>query len=312
LQEWDAAEKFARLLQDVQGQKSLSQQMLGLVYLGRQQQNESIEAFKKAYELSPTSIKPIVTLVRIYVRSGKLKEARSFLNSVLSVHAKNITAYTLLGQLSLYEKQPEQAEEYFRKSIEIDPKQTLGYRSLARIYLAEDRPDKAKKIITDGLEALPESPILSITLASIYENQKNYNKAIGIYEALLEKSPDLIVARNNLASLLTDHRKDEASLSRARSIAADFKNSRIPHFRDTWAWAQVKSDLQLEQAVVILEGVVKEVEKTAIFHYHLGKAYEKKGDHEKAVEQMKLVKNYSGSDTELSGKADQVLLQLAN
>ena len=310
LQEWDLAEKFARLLQDIRGQKSLSQQMLGLVYLGKQRQDESIEAFKKAYELSPSSSKPIVTLVRIYVRSGKLKEARSFLNSVLSVHAKNITAYTLLGQLSLYEKQPEQAEKFFLKSVEIKPEQVIGYRNLSRIYQLSKQPDKAEKIIRDGLNVLPGNPALGISLASIYENQKDFNKAIAIYEKLLEKSPKLIIARNNLASLLTDHRKDKASLEKARSITVDFKDSRIPHFRDTYAWVLVNSELQLEEAIIILQGIVKEVGQVPVFRYHLGRAYEKRGDHIKASEQLELAIEYSGPDTELSNKSRHILQQI--
>ena len=310
LQEWSAAEKFAKQLQEIEGQQALSQQMLGLVYLGKQQQDESIEAFKKAYELSPSSRKPVVALVRTYVRSGKLEEARSFLNSVLSVHANNVTAHTLLGQLSLYENQPEQAEKYFRKSIEIDPKHTPGYRSLARIYLSDNQPDKAVRVIIDALEVMPENPVLRITLASIYENQKDYNKAIGIYENLLKKNPDLIIARNNLASLLTDHRKDEASLSKARSIVTGFSDSKIPHFRDTYAWAQVNSGLQLEQAISILEGVVKEVKGVPVFRYHLGKAYEKKGDLNKAVEQLELAIELGGKDSDYYVDAMSVINSL--
>jgi predicted Zn-dependent protease len=128
----------------------------------------------------------------------------------------------MLGQLSLHEKQPEQAEKYFRKAVEIKPEQIIGYLSLARVYLLTKQPDKAEKIIMDGRKAMPENSALGISQASIYETLKDFNKAIDIYEALLEKNPDLIVARNNLASLLTDHRKDRASLDRARSISVAF------------------------------------------------------------------------------------------
>ena len=310
LQEWDAAEKFARLLEKIEGQEVLSQQMLGLVYLGKQQQDESIEAFRKADELSPSSSNSIVTLTRIYVRGGKLEEARSFLNSVLSVHANNVTAYMMLGQLSLHEKQPEQAEKYFRKAVEIKPEQIIGYLSLARVYLLNKQPDKAEKIIMDGRKAMPENSALGISLASIYETQKDFNKAIGIYEALLEKNPDLIVTRNNLASLLTDHRKDRASLDRARSISVVFKDSQIPYFRDTYAWVLVNSDLQLEQAVSILEGVVKEAGEIPVFHYHLGKAYEKTGDRKKATEQLELAIKQGGKESDFYDDAMSVINSL--
>ena len=277
LQEWDTAEKFIKMLRTIEGQEAVSHQMLGFVYQGKQLQEQSIEAFKKAYELSPSSSQPVLALVRSFVRTGKLEEARSFLNSILKVHADSIIAYTLLGQLSLHEKQPDQAEIYFRKAVEINPRNTTGYRRLAQIYMTDNQSEKAENIIMNGLEALPENSSLGMSLASIYEKQKNYNKAIGIYETLLDRNPGLVIARNNLASLLVDHRKDRASLDKARSITMEFKDSRIPHLRDTYAWSQINSDLQLEQAINILEGVVKEVGELPIFHYHLGKAYEKKG-----------------------------------
>lgn len=298
LQEWDTAEKFIKMLRTIEGQEAVSHQMLGFVYQGKQLQEQSIEAFKKAYELSPSSSQPVLALVRSFVRTGKLEEARSFLNSILKVHADSIIAYTLLGQLSLHEKQPDRAEIYFRKVVEIDPRNTTGYRRLAQIYMTDNQSEKAENIIMNGLEALPENLSLGMSLASIYEKQKNYNKAIGIYETLLDKKPDLVIAKNNLASLLVDHRKDRASLDKARSLTMEFKDSRIPHLRDTYAWSQINSDLQLEQAINILEGVVKEVGGEPIFRFHLGKAYEKKGDRKKAIEQLELAIEQGGKELE--------------
>ena len=127
----------------------------------------------------------------------------------------------------------------------------------------DKRPDKAEKVILDGLSALPEDTVLTMTLASIYEKQLEFQKAIGLYEKILDKNPDILVAKNNLASLLTDHRTDETSLSKARDIASEFKDSSIPHFRDTYAWALLNAGASVEEAVVILEDVVKESEKTA-------------------------------------------------
>jgi len=311
LKDWGAAEKIANMLQEIEGQEALSQQVLGVVYLGQEQREEGIKAFKRAHDLAPSASQPVVALVRTYVQSGKTDEAKRFLESILSVDADNLIAYTLLGQLSLFENQPDQAEKYFLKTVEINPKQTVGYRSLARIYVLDNKPEKAAKIIKDGLVALPTDPALTMSLASVYERQRDFDSAIDIYEKLLESNPDNLIAKNNLASLLTDHRGDSASLDRARSIAAEFRDSKIPHFRDTYAWAQVVSDQQLEQAVSILEGIVKEVERTAIFHYHLGKAYAKKSDPVKAAEQLELAIKYSGSDTDLLSKANQELQQMA-
>ena len=99
LGEWERAEQLARQLEKVEGQEALSQQMLGVIYQGKEQQEESIGAFRRAHELAPQSAQPIVSLVQTYARSGKPDEARRFLNSVLSVHEDNAIAYLLLGRV---------------------------------------------------------------------------------------------------------------------------------------------------------------------------------------------------------------------
>jgi tetratricopeptide (TPR) repeat protein len=234
------------------------------------------------------------------VRNGKVKEARQFLKSILQVNNENITAYLLLGQLSLFEKDPTGAIQQFNKAIEINPKAgAAAYRSLVDIYIRDNNLDKAENVAKQGLEALPDLPLLVVILASIYEKQGSYQKAIEIYESLLEKNPNLILAKNNLASLLTDYSDEPNSLEKARRIAADLKTSKIPPFRDTYAWASVKSGINLEEAVVMLEGIVKDDEQIDVYHFHLGEAYRRKGDFENARVSLRKALDLAtpGSDT---------------
>jgi len=311
LQDWEAAEKIAKLLKQTEGQEALSQQMLGIAYQGQEQHEESIKAFKEAHKLAPSASQPIVALVRIYSNAGKLEEAKKFLNSIIAVDASNVAAYTLLGQLSLQENQPEQAKKYFRKAVDINPRLTIGYRSLARIHMTDNRPEIAEKVIMEGLAAAPGDTVLTMTLASIYEKKLQFEKAISLYETLLDKNSDILIAKNNLASLLTDHRTDEASLSKARDLASEFKDSKIPYFRDTYAWASLNAGASVEESVVILEDIVKESEKTAVFNYHLGMAYLKQGDKSRASQHLLKAVEYSGADTALADQAKKGLLLVA-
>ncbi|MCP4874006.1 MAG: tetratricopeptide repeat protein [Gammaproteobacteria bacterium] len=310
LGQWDKAEQLANQLQSVEGQEALSQQMLGIVYQGREDQDASIDAFQRAHELAPESAQPISALVQTYVRNGKVKEARRFLQSVLSSNSENVTAYILLGQLSLYEKDTGTAIELFNKAIEINPKTPAPYKNLAAIHVRANDFDKAEKVTKQGLEAMPDLPLLALNLASIYERQGEFDKAMGIYETMLEKNPNLIVARNNLASLLTDYSDDPNARERARSIAADLKTSKVPQFRDTYAWASVKAGTNLEEAVVLLEGIVKENEQVDVYHYHLGEAYRKKGDLESARTSMKKAVDLARPGSSIAKQATESLNQL--
>ena len=308
--EWDKAEQLARQLQKIEGQEAVSQQVLGVAYLGKQEQDASIEAFKRAHELAPSSSQPIVSLVRTYVRGGNINDAKRFLNSVLSVHADNITARLMLGQLSLYEKNNFEAVMHFKKLIKINPKLDAGYRGLMTSYIRENDLEKAKSAADEGLSALPGHPVLVMNLASINELRGNFGESIEIYESLLAKNPKLIVAKNNLASLLTDYGADPASLEKARSLSAEFKSSKIPQFQDTYAWANVKSGRNLEEAVAILKNIVKENDTVDVYNYHLGEAYRVKGDSKNASVYLTKAAELAPPGSNVANKANQSLKQL--
>ncbi len=310
LGDWDKADQLARQLKQIKGQEALSEQVLGVVYQGKQEQEASIEAFKRAHQLAPNSVQPIVALVKTYMRSGKAEDARRFLNSVLAVHEDNVVAHLLLGQLSSYENNKDQAVRHFKRVIEINPKIDSGYRDLVAIYLRDNDLGKAEEVIQQGLTAMPGQPVLVINLASIYERQGNFAEAIRTYESLLKQQPNLIVAKNNLASLLSDYGKDSASLDRARSIAAELRDSPIPQFRDTYAWISVRSGRNLEEAVAILAGIVKENDAVDVYNYHLGEAYRKKGDVKKATVFLKKAVDLASPGSDVASKATESLQQL--
>ena len=178
------------------------------------------------------------------------------------------------------------------------------------IYLRDNDLEKAEQVVQQGLTAMPGQPLLVMNLASIYERQGNFAEAIRSYETLLQQQPNLIVAKNNLASLLSDYGKDAASLDRARSIAAELRDSPIPQFRDTYAWISVKSGRNLEEAVAILAGIVKENDAVDIYNYHLGEAYRKKGDTQKAALYLKKARDLARPGSNVASLAADSLKQL--
>ncbi len=200
LGEWGQAEELAQCLNSIEGEEALSQQVLGQVYRSREQQDESIAAFKRAHELDPQAFQPVMALVQDYLRNNKIDEARSFLLSVVTENPKNAIAYQLLGQLSLAENDVPAAIGYYERVIEADPRLETGYRSLASICTGINKPKKAEAILQQGLLKLPGNVALTVNLAVIFERRGDYDRAIELYEASLVAQPDLIIAKNNLAS----------------------------------------------------------------------------------------------------------------
>jgi tetratricopeptide (TPR) repeat protein len=307
LGEWDKAEQFSGYLENIEGQEAVAQQFLGVAYEGQEKREASIAAFKRAHELAPESWQPVAALVKSYLRNGEPGKARDFLHSILAKDNNNVAAHLLLGQLNLAEGATDEAKGHFNAIIDSNPELEAGYQRLAALYVSQNKPEKAAEVIRKGQEKIPDSPMLSMEMANIYQKQGEIEKAIEIYETLIEKNSDLLVAKNNLASLLTDSRGDPASLERARTVAADLRTSQVPQFRDTYAWASVVAGTNLEGAIEILEGIVRETPKVDIYNYHLGEAYRRKGDSENAIAYLKKAVELAAPESDVADKARQSL-----
>jgi tetratricopeptide (TPR) repeat protein len=119
------------------------------------------------------------------------------------------------------------------------------------LYASRGELDKAVDVYQKGITAAPDNPSLSLGLAGIHERQQRHDDAIAVYEKMLEKYPDNLLVINNLAALLSDHREDEASLSRARELAGKLANSDQPALLDTLGWVHYRLG-EYDQAAEVL------------------------------------------------------------
>lgn len=165
--------------------------------------------------------------------------------------------------------------------VSISPKNPAAYIALAKLALVGGDTRAAIQVLQQGLTAIPDNAQLRASLSEIYQNTGDYDKAIAEYESLLKTAPNSDVIANNLASILTDVKGDKASLARATVLAQRFANSDNPVYLDTLGWLYVKSG-EYDRAQPILEKAVAKAPKIAIFQYHLGMLFYKKGDMQSA------------------------------
>jgi tetratricopeptide (TPR) repeat protein len=267
--DWAGAQEAADRIRQLEDTDSVSQQIMGAVYAGQQNYEQSINAFKEAYEASSSAM---VSLVRAYVRAGQADEAVSFLNAVVTASDDNNNARLLLGRLYESQGENDKAAEVFREVIKREPSLTEGYRSLASLETRLDKPTEALQVLDAGLEEVPGDFGLRMLKAGVYEAQQDYEAAIEIYDELLLERPNADVVANNLASLLSDHRDDEASLKRAHELAGRFRSSKIPYFKDTLGWTYYRLG-NAEDAIELIEDATQEMPSSPVFRYHLGMAY---------------------------------------
>jgi tetratricopeptide (TPR) repeat protein len=293
--DWAGAQRIADRIAALEDADGVSQQILGAVFAGRKEYEQSIELFKQAYQATPSESRPMLSLVQAYLRAGKEDEAMGFLQSVLSVSDSNNDARLLMGQLYAMQNENEKAFGVFREVIKRDPTNVMAYSNLASLNLRVDKKEEAIKVLEAGLAKVPGDLSLRLMKADIYELQKNYDAAIGVYEELLKEHPNADVVANNLASLLTDYREDEASLKRAHELALRFRSSNIAHFQDTLGWTYFRMG-KAEEANELIKDANKNMPDVPVFRYHLGMTYMALDEQESARSEFEKALELAGDD----------------
>ena len=259
LGDWIGAEQVADVIKQTGDNNNLASQISNAILLGKKDYSESISLLKKSYQTTPGNIQPVAGLVKTYLLAGKVKEAESFLDAVISASPNNVGAQILRGQVYSAQGKAGQAISVYENLINSEPQNAESYYHLAVIYIRDKNYNKAAEILNKGLSLVPKSFSIGMTLAQTYEKTGEKDKAIKAYD----------IVANNLASLLTENKTDIKSLDKAYRLSLRFKQSEIPQFKDTYGWASHKIG-KYADANDILQSAIKELPNNPYFHYHLG------------------------------------------
>lgn len=304
------AQALADKAKKLNDKSSLPDQILGAISSSRNDFDGSLSAFKRAHEAAPDESQPIVAVVRTYVQAGKNKEAIAFVVSVLKANPKNTEASLILGQLYSSVGDNDKANQTFSAIIQSEPNNPTGYQQLAVSQQHANQNAEAEKTIQQGLLIAPKDFGLMLTQASIYEATAKFDDAIKVYEGMLKERPDSEIVINNLASLLSDHRSDKASLTRAYDLAKTSKDSLVPQFLDTFGWASYRVG-KYDEAEKALKVATEKLPEIAVFHYHLAKIYIAKNDNVLAKQALQNAIKYSENQPfDQKDEANQLLKSL--
>jgi len=266
-----SAQQIAGEVAQLEGQAVTANQIQGAVFAARQNYDSALTALRRAHDLAPTEVQPMLVLVRGYMAAGRQREALAFMQSVVNASPNNIDARLLQAQLKQQTGDAAGARQAYEAVLGLNPAAVPAYMGLMRNELAQGRTAQADEWLAKGLQATNNDYDLRLARASVLETLARYDDAIAIYETLLKDRPGAEVVINNLASLLSDHRTDKASHDRAYELAQRFRNSQVPQFRDTLGWAAYRVG-RLEDAVLLLKSAADALPELPIVHYHYGMA----------------------------------------
>lgn len=264
-----SAQKVADLVAKLDNQQVAANQLQGEVAAARRQFDSSIAAYRKAYQLAPDETQPMVALVGSYLRAGKLKEAQSFLQSVLAASPDNLDARLLQARLLAQSGDVPGARQDYDAVLARQPKNTTAWLGLANLQIVAGQLDEADATMQQAIKQAPEDFSLRLARASLMEQRGKSEEAIKMYEQLLKERPNAQVIINNLASLLAETRTTEADFKRAYELAQGLRASTVPQFKDTVGWASYRVGRYAEAAGP-LRDAAQAMPGLPVTQFHLG------------------------------------------
>jgi tetratricopeptide (TPR) repeat protein len=274
------AEEELRLLVSVFPGSPEVHHAVGELALAKDDSRTARTAFERAVELDGTSFESLNALIAIDVRGKRLPDARRRIDAALARDPSSARLLLLAGQTYAAAGDPRRAEQVIRKAIEIDSGSPEGYTALAALYLVERRLDDARREFITVAKQQSRSIAPATMVGILSEALGDPEGAIQWYERALAIDPRAATAANNLAWLYAQKgEKLDQALDLAQTAAAELPA--IPEVSDTLAWVYYKKDLP-NLALPILQRLVDQDPRNAIYHFHLGMVYAKRGEDLKA------------------------------
>ena len=249
---------------------------LGQLYGSRKQYGQAAAQFELALERAPQAPQLLTALVNTYMAQSASGKAVTLLENTIKRSPDDAPAHELLGEVYLRLKRYPDAEKELKRTMAIAPKWNAPYANLARVDQLRGNDAGALAFYKQGLEEIPGDQQLLIALAGYYESRRDYHDAITTYRSAVKANPADAVATNNLAVLLV-RQGGESRLKEARKLAVNLASSPAPALVDTAGWVALKSG-DTDKAITLLTKAVNAQPQVPIFQYHLGVAYQQKGN----------------------------------
>jgi tetratricopeptide (TPR) repeat protein len=292
------AEAELKLLSTGQPDVAVVHAQIGLLRLKKGEHATARRSFDRALELDPAHVPAMAGIVGIDVANKQIAAARAKVEAWQEKLPNNVQLLLLAARTYAVDRDAARAEQALRKVIELDPSALEAYSGLGQIYVATNRLDQALKEFEEFAKRQPKSVGAHTLVATILHAQNRIPEARARYERVLTIDSRAPVAANNLAWLYAEN---GGNLDMAVDLALTAR-ARLPEsaaVTDTLGWVYFKKN-RPEQAIPALRESTAKEPNNALYRFHLGLAYAKAGEKDKAraeLEQaLKINADFPGAD----------------
>jgi len=241
--------------------------------------------YEQALDRDPASAQALQGLAAAILRQKQSARAAARVQQQIDRLPNNASFYLVLGQVMAENNDLDKAEAAFRRATERDSKNLDAFLLLASMQARRGSVDAAVQTYERNIQNDPRDVRSFILLGALEESRSRFDRARQLYEQALQVSPDNPIAANNLAYILLEHGGDEdTALSLAQVARRGLPKN--PNTADTLAWAYYRKGAYT-LAIGLLQEALKDVSQNATYHYHLGLAYQRVNNPDKARQHLR-------------------------
>ncbi len=242
--------------------------------------DEAKQALEESFRLDPDRKELVKALEHHH--AGELGKAENIYRDILRKDPTNVNATRLLGTIAGETGKHKLAARMLRNTVKLEPEFYGAWIDLVRALMELDELEECYDAIQRAIELRPELAQPRMLLGNLMNKSGRFAEAAEAFKLALEKQPDHGGSLAGLGhSLKTIGRQDEAIETYRNCIRA------YPAFGEAyWALANLKTFRFSDDEIAIMEEKVENealLDETRVnFNYSLGKAYEDRGDFDRA------------------------------
>lgn len=260
---------------------------LGLAYCYSGRYEEAFAAFKRYIELAPDEANAYDSLGMCYNEAGRFDEALIEFKRALDLNPRFHFTRIHVGDSYLQQGRYRKAEEQYRHVLEVAPSnwdRAFVYNKLATVYLKKGDLKRAEAAARNELRLKNDmggSFIVALARGRLAEADR-------LKESFLANSPEfrpLSGHAHQRAYFLGQYALKAGRADEALEYLNQFVHSPRQVWNDRWPDALAEGYLELgrwDEAIIEYERLIALNPNYALLHYNLGKAYEQKGQRERA------------------------------
>ncbi|MFO0699147.1 MAG: tetratricopeptide repeat protein [Nitrospira sp.] len=245
----------------------------GRSLLSETRYREGIAELKKAIELNPKNMSPYISLAQAYFAMKDVVAAESTLNQALAMNPRALDIMLALGDFRDSTGKSGQAEAIYRQAVETAPENEAVYLKLASHYQSHNRLADAENTLQKLATVKPQAESPQLYRGDFFTSIGQLDKALTSYRRAIEIQPGSTSARDKIIANYLDTGKIQEAEEKVADILKHDEQDLMGRFFN----ARVKlGHSKTDDAITLLQGVLKDTPQFAGAHYFLGIAFMQK------------------------------------